>query len=100
MCGRLSLRYHGDARDAGAAAVDRLDLVAEAEIDPQRLQVGHPGSIQTSLVGPLSTRSAWPSGFARSNSSCSRVYPPVRALISRARAATSVRVRPSARYLA
>ena len=57
------------------------------------------GSIQTSEVGPSSTRSARPPARVRSNSSWSRIEPPVRALISRARAATSVRVSPSARNL-
>ena len=47
--------------------------------------------------GPSSTRSARPPARVRSKSSCSRIEPPVRALISRARAATSVRVSPSAR---
>ena len=65
---------------------------------PQR-RAGAPthGSIQTSLVGASSTRSARPPARVRSNSSWSRISPPVRALISRARAATSVRVSPSAR---
>ena len=49
--------------------------------------------------GPLRTRSTWRPGRARSNSSWSRIVPPVRALISRALAATSVRVSPSARNL-
>ena len=55
--------------------------------------------IHASCVGALSTRSARPPARVRSNSSCSRTSPPVRALISRARAATSVRVSPSARNL-
>ena len=42
---------------------------------------------------------ARPPACVRSKSSWARMRPPVRALISRARAATSVRVRPSARNL-
>ena len=64
---------------------------------PRERRCAIQGSIQTSEVGASSTRSARSPARERSSSSWTRISPPVRALISFARAATSVRVSPSAR---
>ena len=80
--------------------LDALDRRVAADLDAQRPRGAPPtGRSRRREVGPSSTRSARPPARVRSKSSCSRIVPPVRALISRARAATSVRVSPSARNL-
>ena len=92
-----STRHAGDR--ARSARRWRRTARAEAQSTPERAQLLHP-RIDPHVAGRAVEHAVGlAAGRDRSCSSCSRIEPPVRALISRARAATSERVRPSARNL-